>query len=258
MHCVNNGNQIKEEAEIMIDCDMHAAGVLVDDVDLGPHIEIRRIVKNPELIESLPPTIVYTSQSNSRKPPPIILSPPSPPHCSASIHQPSTSSHFQQQQQQEQQPQQQRVQVIKDGRNYDKPTIEIQQQQQQPLQKHIYSHSNDSAINETKSTSSAVISAVPNVLHDNSNSNSPKKNLFNRSVNVISNATSTSLIINRDTSANNINGGSIVFRTPVVSSTSTPMRPPPPPPPPKIKNSSNEEPSSSIPDLGEFFLLYIV
>ncbi|GAB0099062.1 hypothetical protein DMENIID0001_148850 [Sergentomyia squamirostris] len=39
-----------------------------------------------------------------------------------------------------------------------------------------------------------------------------------------------------------------VFRTPVVSSTSQPMRPPPPPPPLKAKTAP-EEPSSSIPDL---------
>jgi hypothetical protein len=44
-----------------------------------------------------------------------------------------------------------------------------------------------------------------------------------------------------------------VFRTPVVSSTSSSMRPPPPPPPPKLKTLPPEEPSSSIPDLGEFF-----
>lgn len=44
-----------------------------------------------------------------------------------------------------------------------------------------------------------------------------------------------------------------VFRTPVVSSTSQPMRPPPPPPPLKAKTAP-EEPSSSIPDLGKCLL----
>lgn len=47
----------------------------------------------------------------------------------------------------------------------------------------------------------------------------------------------------------------VVFRAPVVSSSSNQSMRPPPPPPPKIKGHS-EEPSSSIPDLGEYLLLF--
>lgn len=109
---------------------------------------------------------------------------------------------------------QQRVQVIKDGRCYDESS-----------NRQYHNGNSDMAV----------------VVPSTHGSPEPKKFVLSRQVNVISNA-------DRDVN------GTTVFRPPVVSSTSAPMRPPPPPPPPKNKGVSPEEPSSSIPDLGEFFI----
>lgn len=225
MYCVN-GKQIKEEDELMIECDMNT----VENVDLGPHIEILRVVKSPVVgVDVLPtalppPSIIFTS-SQIR-----------------SLNESSTEQMTAQLQPQ------QRVQVIKDGRNYDKSptTIVIQQQ-----------HSTCNYETDVKPSASSTITSLPTIMH--SNVDSPKKDSDSRSVilNITTNGTSvTATKVNRDSSSASSNScGSIIFRTPVVSSTSAPMRPPPPPPPPRVKCSSNEEPSSSIPDLGEYKII---
>lgn len=198
----------------------------VETVDLGPHIEIRRVVKSPAIVADVlprppsPPTIVYTSsQMHSMN------------QLSAEQFSPTQL-----------QPQQ-RVQVIKDGRNYDKPSTMVIQQ-----------HSNcnyDGAA--AKPSASSTVTSLPTIMQ-HSNVDSPKKDSVTRSVILNASINGNAATVNSDNSgnSNSCGSGSIVFRTPVVSSTSTPMRPPPPPPPPRVKCSSNEEPSSSIPDLGEY------
>lgn len=271
MQC-HNGKLIKEEQLQQ----RYTVGTVATDVRtvaigepqkiiLSPRVEIHRVIKSaPDEMDD-PAEIIFSTISNSpqshghhQEMQHIVHhqheSSPSPPPLASPL------------------PQQQRVQVIKDGRFYEEPTPVVRSIGVQKDNSSIMYQSSPPPLLHHHHNLQQQSNQLPQIQHHQQQhhqqqhhqqhmqqqaSAEPKKLAAGRQINVISNivergvdggtTTVTAVPVN-----GSHNGTGAVFRTPVVSSTSTPMRPPPPPPPPRIKGSSPEEPSSSIPDLGEF------
>lgn len=253
MQCVN-GKTIKEER----DCDVRT--VMIGDsqkIILSPRVEIHRVLKAPPDELDHPQQIIYTTTATNR-----------------TGHLPMV--HIESSQQPIQ-----RVQVIKDGRFYEEPSLQSSAATIVRSGGNSYNHEKGNGIVYQSSPPPLLHHSQPQQQHQHlAHSSEQKKIILSRQINVISNvgenrgstdmgSTTVTAISALPppplppppppslSSQQQLTNGTGLFRPPVVSSTSNPMRPPPPPPPPRIKGASPEEPSSSIPDLGKFFFSYI-